>query len=390
MITILAERIDSGKLKSGQETYIRNVVEYITQEFTEPKKAEELEKAKCVATIYENFSSPVISPSEAIFEMASDCASAPRLRDGQGLDHWVLSFNGTEGEKPTIDQVLTAARVWMEEMGYGEPRMYKWMASIYDNTEHRHVHIAVCRINSLTGKVKPRGWHVNDSMRAVAITAHRLKFSTEEGNNFRATGEKITVRVRDEVMQEEKEKEVFCVEEVKVFSKNKKHNPGNKIARFEREANRKSEIRKLGEQLSEVYEEVKDALPNMKWGQLHKALAMKGISMERRQHGDKFGLVFSMDGKNWAPASKVCKDMTWPKLEKNIGAKTGWRDANHEITELLENVRSEIAKNDKTENAKSPEEPQKSKSEKDQGKEASKEDTPKQNDTSNIDHKKVF
>lgn len=125
----------------------------------------------------------------------------------------------------------------------------------------------------------------------------------------------------------------------------KEFKPSDKAARREHYSGVKSDLRLLHERLDEAYREMEPELKNMKWGQIHAALAEHGIEMQLREHGDRKGLVFSLDGETWAPASRVCPQMTWGALNGNIGAKKdSWRDMRSQTRETLEARRKEERK----------------------------------------------
>lgn len=210
MITIIAKRIENSKLDKAQESYARNLLQYmhsprerrsdaaaqtprgfksaglqadtaqgIVKYIRQPQDAV-MRREKCIASIFNGFSSPVIDVDDAAREMAADCSLSSKLRDGQGVDHWILSWKATNGEKVSISERFRAARTWIDEMGYGEG--HKWTASIHMDTDHIHVHIALCRVNYLTGLVKPHGLYKKDSQRALARVAYEMGWSLEPGS----------------------------------------------------------------------------------------------------------------------------------------------------------------------------------------------------------------
>lgn len=353
MTTVIAKRIDNGKPPNGgQEAYARDLVHYMTN----PEKDDapgmvvmantEARREKCIAVYASGFSEPLPDDVQMAAEMAGDCALSTRLKDGQGIDHWVISWKGEDDRKPSVDSMMEGAKSWVEAMGYGGGR-HKFVISIHADTDHFHAHVALCRVNQLTGLVKPRGWWKLDNQKALAIIAHDQGWELESGAKYRCPPnmKPVVIHETDEITGRIETRYEPQVVEVKADDP-ASFQPGDMDGRLEARQQIKSYRRLLHERLAAVHERIRDELPHMKWGQLHKALAESGIQMDRREWPRKdgtvdYGLVFSLDGENWQAASMTYKPFTWKELDGHIGAKPrSWRKANADALDILAGVRA--------------------------------------------------
>lgn len=357
MISVIAKRIDNGQSPNGgQSAYAHDLLHYMTNPEKDDQGMDQAAGAeapfqerreKCVAVYAHGFSSPLPDGEQMAAEMAGDCALSMRLKDGQGIDHWVISWkDGENGERPSVDSMMEGAKSWIESMGYGGGR-HKYAIAIHADTDHFHAHIALCRVDQLTGKVKPRKWWKRDNQKALAIIAHEQGWQLAPGSRFYcpANAKPQAVHETDEITGQIKTRYEPQVIETEPEEPGK-FQPGDMDGRLEARQQIKSYRRLLHERLAAVHEKIKDDLPRMKWGQLHKALAEAGIQMDRREHVRKdgstaYGLVFSLDGENWQAASVTYKPFTWKELDGHIGAKPGsWRKANADALDILAGVRA--------------------------------------------------
>lgn len=481
MITVITKKIDNGNIiPKGQRAYAAALLNYMnapesrgrtqlidymnSPESIKQTGAGEIRREKCVATLCRNFSKPVMSPSEMAAEMAADCALSTRLANGQGIDHWVISWKCGDREHVEAGEIFDAVDRWILDMGYGGGS-YKWTASIHKDTEHTHAHVAICRVDAFSGKVKPRGMWKTANQMALARMAADNGWKLEAGSCkfVRAPGQTDKVEIRDEVLgkvetvrrpsvievekarfpvihlsgqkakvrsgasknakkvlrtreervadqfekdfeklrrsmkgkpipvtremaaelerrgykirkvkreewislardldQEIRKKPDEFVDSVKEINEmnvefmrakklenwgrpegaKKPYYAGDKAERIESFQQVKSGKRALAEALREAYDSMKDELPGMKWGMIHRRLAEYGIEMQRREHDGRYGIVFSLDGEHWQSAGKVCKEMTWGRLNGHIGAKKdSWREANENARVALEEAR---------------------------------------------------
>lgn len=163
MIKMICKKIDAGEVNAGS---CKRLLQYMTNPETKGRTE------KCVACIGENFSARGLTAEMMAAEMMADASLSAKVKEP--VDHWVLSFK-TDGEKPSHEQIFKAVRQWIEDMGYGERDAHKWCAAIHEDTKHIHCHIAICRVNLLTGKVKKRGLWKRDNQKALA------RMSLEQG-----------------------------------------------------------------------------------------------------------------------------------------------------------------------------------------------------------------
>lgn len=345
MITVIAKRIDNGEPDGGQMVYARDLIGYMAapeaKEAPKGAKEEGTRQEKCVALMGRNFSSPDPTPEEMAAEMAADCALSRQLKDGQGVDHWILSWKDTDGPGPDASQMMDAVDDWITAMGYGVG--HKWTAAIHADTAHTHAHVALCRVNSLEGKVKPRGWWKRDNQRALAEIAAKHGWQPEGGAKYKAprNTRPETVETQDPITGRTTRRTRPAV--VAAEGREAAYSPGDKASRHERYSGTWSDKRILRERLAAALDDIRADLPAMKWGQIHAALARHGVAMERRTHGERHGLVYSLDGQHWMAASDVCPDMSWRALDGHIGAKPGsWRAAGEGVQETLAAARARI------------------------------------------------
>ena len=347
MITIIAKRIDNGDPDGGQMVYARDLIGYMAAPETKeaPAGAAEGERnEKCVAIMGRGFSTPDPTPEEMAAEMAADCTLSRQLKDGQGVDHWVLSWKDTDGPGPDATQMMEAVNDWIAAMGYGVG--HKWTAAIHADTAHTHAHVALCRVNALTAKVKPRGWWKRDNQRALAEIAAKHGWQPEGGAKYKAprNTRPETVETQDPITGRTTRRTRPAVTAADPAREGEAaYSPGDKAARHERYSGTWSHKRILRERLAAAYADIGPRLGAMKWGQIHAALAERGIEMDRRTHGERHGLVYSLDGQHWMAASDVCPDMSWRALDGHIGAKPGsWRAAGEGVREALAAARARI------------------------------------------------
>ena len=451
MIKMICKRIDNGQVDSGS---CYRLLAYMLN--PESKIATE----KCVAILGRNFSEDGLSAEEMAAEMMGDASQSYRVKEP--VDHWVLSFKKGANDRLEAAEIFKAVEQWVADMGYGGKGQHKWTASIHADTGHLHCHIALCRVNALTGRVKERGYWKQDNMKALARMAkehgwkiggkaefecdptapddietitdpifeketkvsrphvrmadevkltgtfHRttsypkgfvwpkphvppdeidkviallrqgkyknLPVTREIGEELRRRGipvqeipqaewqEKANkldykLQLNDDIKDEalhyinDKNVEFMTANNIPMWGKRrdwakKKFQPGDIPNRIETRFEVESDLRVLHEQLKKAYAEMEPNLSSMKWGQIHNVLAKYGVEMRRREHkdGKRFGIVFSLDGENWAAASKVFPQMTWGALNGHIGAKKdSWRDARPETKEALAEARKEIS-----------------------------------------------
>lgn len=340
MVTIISTRLGTTDApKGGQNAYASDLIQYMdSPQRDNPLAGGKIEK--CIARTGGNLPREDMTSEQIAACMCASLAGSKRIGTGQGIEHWVQSYKPAPGEEPpTPEQIFKGVRLWMKFMGY---KHHMWHAVIHDDTEHRHVHIAICRMDELTGKIRPRGFWRRDNQKAMMAVSRLLGWDVES-----TTKQKFKVSERPEIVVTNDP--VTGVPEIEirpVIEERDKESRQDKIFKPMSESEEtaiKSKKRILKERLIRVYAEIKDALPSMKWGQIHDKLAKSGLQMERKEHADKsgkvqYGLVFSADGKYWASASTLgIKELTWNALSTRVGK--DWRKANKKARETLEKSR---------------------------------------------------
>lgn len=122
---------------------------------------------KVLATRAKNFRSDHIAEQLAeLDELIAGVGS-----DEDIVEHWVLSWHGSDN--PTVAEMFDAFDI-LERCLQHEPRPS--ITAIHGNTDNPHGHVAVLRIDPLTGKTiaKPHnGWDIEAAHRALALIADR-------------------------------------------------------------------------------------------------------------------------------------------------------------------------------------------------------------------------
>lgn len=88
-------------------------------------------------------------------------SESPLLMEKNILRHWVMSWN--DKEMPTADEISSAAKMFLNEMGLGE---HQAVIGVHINTENIHVHMAVSRMNPETHTLSDE-W--NDAIKSHAV-----------------------------------------------------------------------------------------------------------------------------------------------------------------------------------------------------------------------------
>lgn len=339
MITVIAKKIMSGNA-NGNAAHTRGLTEYMG------KPESESRTEKCIAFQDHGFGIAGQSLEDQAREMADACKLVDPYSERDLIAHWVISF---KGGRPEPERILKAAEDFVADLGYGPGVM--WNVAIHDDTDNRHAHIQVCRANVLTEKIVKEGWWKRESQKSLARIAHTYGWRQEKGARYRVvpnsrpeavettdplTGETL-VRYRPKaikIRKDNRDREPEAMEPPAVREQ---------AAREEARTGVKSRQRLLQEKLTRFYEEHKDNFSQMKWGQLHVALAGEGIEMELVEHGKRKGLTFTLDGEVWEKAGAVCPAMSYDALDGKLGAKKGtWRKARPEVREMAVKAREEI------------------------------------------------
>lgn len=338
--TIICKRVDAhGTPFGGQWAYNRDLTSYMAN----PESRFGTEK--CVATFGFGFTHPEMTAEEAAVELSLDCelAALDKPLKSNAVDHWVMSFSDTGMDIP-LSKIKSTVEGWLVDMGY--VRFHKIFAAVHADTDNLHCHMAVCRVNALTGQIRYRGWWKLDNQMALVRAAKAEGWRLEEGSDYficpRNTRPEPVI-VKDPIFRTEEKifrPKVVSADRWKaaysIGGKKKRKTPhiGDGASRLEHFEGEKSGKSILCERLSGVL----DALPeNPSWPDVHMALARLGALIEKREHGKRAGLALSLDGETWTPAGKVSRELTWTSLSKRLGS--DFIPADPEIISLASNIR---------------------------------------------------
>lgn len=266
--------------------------------------------------------------ADEVADKASEMAAICEAIDGTGkrklIDHWIISTK-CEGQEdhPANDEIMAAARELMGGLGYAN---CPYIVSLHTNTDNRHAHIVVARVDEKTGKIVPCGMDAFAAQKAVAHICAAHGWRPERGNRYQiATGGEIVPRAKAEA------------------SKPRRGDIRTRTTADDA-ITPATPRQKLEERLAEFAAQTRDQWGAWKWGDLHRALALRGIEMQYTDHGQgRGGLAYSADGKTWIKASSACPEMTYPALSAALGARAGsYRKARKGIAQIVEDARARI------------------------------------------------
>lgn len=199
------------------------------------------------------------------------------------VQHWMFSWK--EGEQPDREQIEELVDIFLEKMGLSE---HQTIYGLHYDTDNYHLHIAVNRTNSETGKVELpfNGLDIREAHKIVAIVEHRQGWASEENSMYMMLENGELARRR-------------TTKEVK---------PKQTALDFEHASGEKSAQRIAQER---GYAIIKSA---QSWGELHEKLAKVGLRFEKKGSG-----AIIIVGKNAVKASSVDRAFSMGKLCKKLG-----------------------------------------------------------------------
>jgi hypothetical protein len=271
---MIVKKVKNPKKSASKAARVGRLVDYIRA----PEKDNAAEK--CLYAGARGFLSSDYHSQRA--EMLALSQEAVRSRDT--INHYVMSWQ--EGEQPNGRQVEEAVDIFLHELGLDA---HQAMYGLHVDTANVHLHIAVNRVHPVTLKVvKPnRGFDIEAAHRAVARIEDRQGWRREDHGRYKV--EKDGGVVRDVARQE---------------------------SRQPQQPKRDMEMR-TGEKSAERIA-IEDGAPLMlaatNWGQLHQALAAKGMRYEKVGSG---AVVFV--GDVGVKASRADRNASLGKLEKRLG-----------------------------------------------------------------------
>lgn len=271
---MIAKKVPNPKKSASKTARAAGLADYIR----EPERENGLEK--CIHSEAENFLT--LDPQAQIAEMVA--LSQESLRSKDPIDHWVLSWRSDE--HPTLQQAKKAVEIFIEHCGL-HGHQYIW--GLHDDTQNKHVHIAVNRVNPETLKVTEinKGFDREAAQQAIALIEHEQNWLPEKGSRYVIENGKPTKRDQDP---------------------DKPRKPSSHAVDMELQTGEKS-AQRIG---------IEAAAPIIKkassWAEVHAKLAEQGIRYERKGSG---ALVYIGDVP--IKASDVDRAASLTALQKRLG-----------------------------------------------------------------------
>lgn len=280
---MIAKKVENDKKSSSKADRATGLAEYITN--PELSNAQE----KCIYSEAVNFLSDDLKSQTA--EMIALSQEAVRSKDP--LDHWVLSWKSNE--LPTPEQAREAAAIFIKHCGL---QGHQYITGLHDDTENRHLHIAVNRVHQDTYKVIKinKGFDHEAAHQAIAIIEKVQGWSVEENARYR-------VNEKAELLIDPATKRPQIFE-----NKDKQQQPGTKAKDMEIQTGQKS-AQRIG---------IENAAPIIaqatSWKELHANMAAAGMHYERKGSG----AVIQVGGE-LVKASDVDRAASLSALQKRFG-----------------------------------------------------------------------
>lgn len=166
----ICKRVPAEK-GSGKSARGGNLVRYITN----PELSNGREK--CICSGAENFFSN--TQAGQIAEMEALASETVHSKDP--IDHWMISLHDDELFSPA--QAKEAVDIFLKHTGL-EGHQVVW--GVHDDTKNRHIHIAVNRMDPVTGKVTKinNGFNKEAGQQIIALIEHRQGWKSETGARY--------------------------------------------------------------------------------------------------------------------------------------------------------------------------------------------------------------
>lgn len=270
---MIVKKIKNKKTKKNKVWQIGDLVDYIRF----PLNKNPQEKIE-YAGGRNFFSSTHVGQKMEMIALARESAHS-----NMPVQHWIFSWK--EGEQPDREKTEELVDIFLEKMGLnGHQTIY----GLHYDTDNYHLHIAVNRTNSETGKVVLpfNGLDIREAHKIVAFVEHRQGWASEENSMYAIleNGELVRRRITKEVK------------------------PKQTALDFEHATGEKSAQRIIQER---GYAIIKSA---QSWGELHEKLAKVGLRFEKKGSG---AIIFV--GEKAVKASSVDRSFSMGKLCKKLG-----------------------------------------------------------------------
>lgn len=284
----ICKRVAAEKRSAGVVARVGNLVSYITN----PELTNGLEK--CIYRGEENF---IGSTQESrIAEMIALAQESVHSKDP--IDHWMISLH--DDEKFSLEQAKEAVSIFLKQTGL-EGHQVVW--GVHDDTKNRHIHIAVNRMNPVTGKVTKinNGFNKEAGQQVIALIEHAQGWKSEKGARYTIINGKPVMTEQAQKTKAERIAGIY----------NEPLKPSTKATDMEVQTGTKSEQRIGIEQAAPIILKAKS------WAELHAALAIVGMEYRREGSGAKIYIDGNATG---VKASDVLRAASFGSLQKRLGA----------------------------------------------------------------------
>ena len=280
---MIAKKVPNGKKSSSKSARATGLAEYITN----PELSNSQEK--CIYSEAVNFISSDLKSQTA--EMIALSQEAVRSKDP--IDHWVLSWKSNE--LPTPEQAREAAAIFIKHCGL---EGHQYLIGLHDDTENRHLHIAVNRVHQENYKVVKinKGFDKEAAHQAIAIIEKVQGWSVEENARYR-------VNEKAELVIDPATKRPQIFE-----NKDKQQRPKTKAKDMEIQTGQKSAQRIGIESAAPIIAQATS------WKELHAKMAEVGMQYLRKGSG----AVVQVGGE-FVKASSVTPKASLSTLQKRFG-----------------------------------------------------------------------
>ena len=206
------------------------------------------------------------------------------------VTHWVLSWQ--EEENPTHEQVDEVVEMFLETMQLsGHQVIY----GLHRDTHNYHLHIAVNRMNEITGKVVLpfNGFDIEAAHKAIARIEHQQGWASEKNSMYVVCEDGLLARRRDESSLKQK-----VLPKLTQQAKD-----------FENVTGEKSALRIAQERSSDIIAQATT------WEELHSRLAEVNLRLDKKGSG---AVIFV--GDKPVKTSSINRSFSMKNLIKRMGA----------------------------------------------------------------------
>lgn len=273
---VRADPADLRKLAAyGDDEYVRDLARYVIAE----GRAEEV-----LATGSRNLLGRTLEDQQAeMLALMRRCANP-----AGAMDHWVFSW--AEGEEPSTDQIKKTINIFLRCQKL-ERCPVIW--GYHGDTDNRHVHLSVLRIDRRTAKRQTAGdgWDIDTSQRAKAVIEHAFPHWKRE----RRSKYEVVAGI---LIHKQSGTEIGPADQPQLWGK-----PASRSNTPQADGARPEDITTRLDQKSRDYEEqtgfksrtrialevaVPIALQSSTWAECLRLLAAEGIALEKTRYGANF------------------------------------------------------------------------------------------------------